>query len=79
MKTKMNGQNSVPAPIYCSLVYICMYIKLNTTHIGKMSYILVFSQQNRILRISCICLMFYLGHKILKGMDFMQSSLKLHE
>ena len=69
MKTIINGQYSVPAPIYCSLVYIAKLL-----HIAKMSYILVFCQQNRMLRISYICSMFYLGHQILKGMDFMQSS-----
>ena len=37
MKTKINGQYSVPAPIYCSLVYIAKLL-----HIAKMSYILVF-------------------------------------
>ena len=39
MKTKINGQYSVPAPIYCSLVYIFIAKLL---HIAKMSYILVF-------------------------------------
>ena len=61
---------------YIAVWYMYVY-KAKLTHIGKMSYILVFSQQNRILRISYICSMFYLGHKILKGKGFFAKLLKI--